>query len=489
MRFEFPLRAKFLFAIAVAVVALPFCGFANNPAQKPTAKALSVPILFVEAPAFLPRAGLKGEERFPQGAQIFSLESAGAKPVQLIADFFATADPNVSFDAKSILFAGKKTAGDSWKIYEFRLATKEVRQIFASREDEAATDQIRPLYLPYDRVVYARRTAQGFRVEAAQLDGEKIQPLTFIPSSALPVDVQADGRILFESYYPLGVGKTPELFLVYSDGSGVESYRCDHPGEKGDKNAEPDASATVGRWGGHQDTAGDVLFTHGDSLARFTSALATEASVAAEKLSYSSGPVEVSEGTWIVSARGSTQKHYSLAMESNATHSAVTLVADPEKDLVEPVLVSARTRPNHHPSGLHDWGFGNFLALDARLTRDAALAGQPTAVRMEALDAQGKIVVLGSAPVEADGSFFVQTTGDTPVRFALLDKDGKVLRTERGFIWIKKGEQRICVGCHTGPEHSSENKVPAVLLRTTTPADLKLKTDARKEKPVDAGEN
>ena len=312
MRFEVPLRAKFLFAIAAAVIALPFCGFTNNPEQKVAANGLSSPLLFVEAPIYLPLAGLKGEERFPQGAQIFSLESAGTKPVQLIADFFATADPNVSFDAKKILFAGKKTAGDSWKIYEYSLAAKEVRQIFAAGEDEAATDLIRPLYLPHDRVVYARRTKQGFQVEAAQLDGTGNQPLTFVPASALPVDVLADGRILFESYYPLGVGKTPELFLVYSDGSGVESYRCDHPGVKTDKNAEPDASAAVGRWGGHQDAAGDVRFTHGNSLARFTSALATEVPVAAAKLSYSSGPVEASEGTWIESARGAAQKHYSL---------------------------------------------------------------------------------------------------------------------------------------------------------------------------------
>ena len=32
----------------------------------------------------------------------------------------------------------------------------------------------------------------------------------------------------FESDYPLGVGGIPEIYTVYSDGSGVESYRCDH---------------------------------------------------------------------------------------------------------------------------------------------------------------------------------------------------------------------------------------------------------------------
>ena len=47
-----------------------------------------------------------------------------------------------------------------------------------------------------------------------------------------------------------------------------------------------------------------------------------------------------------------------------------------------------------------------------------------------------------------------------------------VVRQEHGWFWIRRGEQRICVGCHTGPERSSENRVPGVLLHTTTPVDL-----------------
>jgi hypothetical protein len=46
------------------------------------------------------------------------------------------------------------------------------------------------------------------------------------------------------------------------------------------------------------------------------------------------------------------------------------------------------------------------------------------------------------------------------------------MRQEHGWFWIRRGEQRICVGCHTGPERAAENRMPAVLLRTTTPVDL-----------------
>ena len=76
---------------------------------------------------------------------------------------------------------------------------------------------------------------------------------------------------------------------------------------------------------------------------------------------------------------------------------------------------------------------------------------------------------MGTAPVEPDGSFFVKTPADRPIRFALLDAKGAVIRQEHGWFWIRRGEQRFCVGCHAGPERAPENRVPAVLLHTTTP--------------------
>ena len=112
------------------------------------------------------------------------------------------------------------------------------------------------------------------------------------------------------------------------------------------------------------------------------------------------------------------------------------------------------------------------LALDARQSREGDLKVTPAQVRLEAIEADGRMVVMGTAPVETDGSFFVKTPADRPIRIALLDANGSVVREEHGWFWIRRGEQRYCVGCHTGPERSSENRVPAVLLRTTTPVDL-----------------
>jgi hypothetical protein len=466
--------ARVLAATASIALLIPVCGFSPGPESPSLEQVPSADIIVTAAPVYQPLAALRGEERFPKGAQLLLVHEGKAEP--LLPTFAASADANVSFDGKTVLFAGKQAATDPWQIWELTLANRFLRKLIAG-----PADAIRPFYLPAGRLVYALRTPQGFQLEAAGKDasslmapidadaGSTVVPLSYIPASAIPADVLLDGRILFEAGFPLGSGTTPELYLVYSDGSGVESYRCDH------------GSA---RWGGKQLASGDVVFTHGASLARFTSPVAHEVSIAAPHAEYSGAIAEMASGAWLVSARPAPGTHYALklgqpaspansATQSKAGPAALqTVLAISGKDLVEPVVVAPRTRPHRHPSGLHDWSYANMMALDARMSRAGDMKLTPAKVRLEMLDAAGHTVVTGTAPIEADGSFFVQTPADKPIRFALLDQKGAVLRQEHGWFWIRRGEQRICVGCHTGPERASENHVPAVLLRTTTPVNL-----------------
>jgi hypothetical protein len=437
------------------------CGFAPSISQ-----TIGSDVIVTAAPVYEPLAALRGGERFPRGARLLLIHEGNAEP--LVPEFAASADASVSFDGRAVLFAGKKLAGDSWQIWELTLADHTVRPVTTG-----TADAIRPLYLPGWRVVYALRTPQGFQLQSARMTESKalteiegsganpVVPLTYMGASAVPADVLADGRILFEAGFPLGDGTTPELFLVYQDGSGVESYRCDHP-----------RSGAGGRWGGKQLESGDVVFTHGGSLARFTSPLAHEEKITAPRGEYAGAIAETGSGVWLLSVRESTQARYALRLWKPGAAAMQMVLARSGENLVEPVVVSAHERPRRHPSALHDWDYANLLALDARVSRDGALKGVPTTVRLETQDAVGKAVAMGTAPVERDGSFFVKAPADRAIRFVLLDAKGSVLRQEHGWFWIRRGEQRICVGCHAGPEHAAENRVPEVLLRTTTPVDL-----------------
>jgi len=460
-------RFRVPWAAARCGLLMAACGFSPFISQS---QVRSAPILFdvivTAAPAYDPLAALRGGERFPKGAQLLLIHEGKSQP--LVPGFAASADASISFEGDKVLFSGKKTSADPWQIWELTLVDRNVRQVVTS-----GTDAIRPLYLPAWRLVYAQRTPRGFQLQSSrlveskaleQIEGPAAKPnfpLTHAGLSAIPSDVLADGRILFESGFPLGEGKTPELFLVYSDGSGVESYRCDHP-----------AKTIDGRWGGRQLKSGDVVFTHGTSLARFTSPLGQEERVAAPRAEYAGAIAETASGEWLVSARVSATAGYALRLWRPGSSAMQTVLAQNDMNLLDPVLIAPRNRPRRHPSALHDWDYANLLALDARLSRDGPLKGAPVSVRLETQDASGNAVSMGAAPVEADGSFFVKAPSDRAIRFVLLNAKGEVLRQEHGWFWIRSGEQRYCVGCHAGPERAPENRVPKVLLRTTTPVDL-----------------
>ena len=457
-------------AIALSVLR-PACALAEQSKVAPGADFGDY--IVTAAPIYKQLAELRGEERFPGGARLLLVHNGKSEP--LVPEFSASADADVSFDGLWVMFAGKKNASDPWQIWELNLQDRNVRSVIATK-----TDAVRPLYLPGGRLVWAQHTANGFELESTEdvrrreapalnpTAGPGITPLTYMRGNAFPTGVLHDGRILFQAGFPSGTAATPEIYLVYADGSGVESYRCDHG---------------RGRWGARQLASGDVIFTHGSVLGRFSSPLAHETHIAAPTAQYAGSVVETAAGAWLLSTRLAGQSHYAMTLWNPHTVSStqvaklVPVLALTGADLVDPVLVAARMRPKRHPSGLHPWNYANLLALDARISRDGTLRGIPSEVQVEVQDANGRAVVAGKAPVEQDGSFYVRVPGDKPIRFSLLDKRGVVLRQERGWFWARGGEQRYCVGCHAGPERGSENRVPAVLMRSTDPTDL---TDLKK---------
>ena len=259
-------------------------------------------------------------------------------------------------------------------------------------------------YLPDDRVIYAREVGGRFVIEAKELASNKTLALTYLPSSAIPTDVLRDGRILFESNYPLGVGGNPEIYTVYSDGSGVESYRCDHG---------------AGHHSARQQASGETVFSSSHGLAKFTSARAEESKLSLPAGEYAGDVAEMTEGDWLLAWRPESKSTYRLMRWVPGGRELKPLLAESGVNVIQPVLLAPRTVPNRHPSGLHDWPNANLLCLNAYTAKRQLVAGSIRSVRLYARDESGHPRLLGTAPVERDGSFFVQVPSEQPIQFEL----------------------------------------------------------------------
>ena len=434
-----------ILACVLLATALP------SPKPAPSAAVGDLPqLLYTAASSYEPLAWMRGGDRFRADATIIVHDGDRQRP--LVPDFAASADPAVSFDGQRILFAGKVYPQDHWRIWEFALDSGAVRPVTS-----AAEDCIRPFYLPEGRIVYARRVQGQFAIERLDLTGKNPLLLTYGPANFLPTDVLRDGRILFEAGFPLGSEDVPEIYAVYSDGSGVESYRCDHG---------------TARHSARQVHSGDVIFAASHGLARFTSPRAQGVPVYAPAGEYAGDVAETASGDWLLSWRPNAALPFRLMRWTPGTADFKPALEPVYANVMQPVLLGSRAIVNRHPSGLHDWPNANLLCLNAYTSKYKFAPGSIHSARIYTRDDQSKPKLLGTAPVERDGSFFVQVPADQPLQVELLDAAGKTLHRESGFFWMRRGEQRGCVGCHAGPETSPENAVPMILLKSTTPADL-----------------
>ncbi len=453
-----------------------------------------VPYVYTETPHYE-----GGVDRFPRGATLQIVRHGVKTP--LFRTFAASADASISFDARRIVFAGKRRTADPWQIWEGPLDG-------APSQVTAQGESITPFYLPGGKIVYSLRTASGFQIEVISPDTRITHRLTFAPGDYLVCDVLRDGRILFAGPHPAGGGNMRDIYTIYSDGSGVETYRCDH---------------RHSRAAGREISSGDIVFESGGRLARFTSVRAVEQPLPQPEGTFAGPVAEISPGEWLVSYRPDLGSPYALyrwmppsnSLENplppgrgSSTHrdpatsrdpsttrhpatsrdregadgprriltphgnSLVKLQSTPGAQMVQPVLVRPRQTPKRHPSGLGDRDGANLLCLNVYATNEPIRAGSVAAVRVWAQDGAGVAVALGQAPVAVDGSFFVQVPEDRPIRFELLDRAGKTAAAEHGWFWARRGEQRVCTGCHAGPSRAPENVVPDVLLHNPEPVRI-----------------
>ncbi len=80
--------------------------------------------------------------------------------------------------------------------------------------------------------------------------------------------------------------------------------------------------------------------------------------------------------------------------------------------------------------------------------------------------------------IQAVGQSKVEVPVDRPIRFALLDQNGEIIKEQHSWIWARPGEERGCVGCHEDKAVVPDNRWPLTLKRMDTPMRLGLDDSA-----------
>jgi Hydrazine synthase alpha subunit middle domain len=478
-------QPNFLVHVRVtAAILLTICAVAFASDTKPSssasrssslAKAARPDIVFVQAATFSDRSG---GQRFPEGSRIVRLQSQTnpAVPQVLTPEFFAAADPQVGFDAARILFSGQKARGDKWQVWEMDADGSRQQQV-----TRCAEDCLRPGYLPGDEIVLTVLDQKdGSHLAVANSDGSNLHRITFSPGDWWFETVLRDGRILASASWPLSPAaqsSAPRLFYTLRpDGAAMDSFRCDHqpPSMREDAAELEDGSiifirVPVRPW----QSGGELTEIQRGALAENKIGTAGDGYLS---------PRPYFQNQLIVARRlsqspGAPQRFALYSFDVQKQLIGAVIYRDPHLSSIQAVALAAHPVPKKFWSTLNlDSKVGYFISLDSYSSADAPngrVASPIAQVRVITHDSgEDQERILGQAPVEKDGSFYLEVPADQPVRFELLDASGKLIAAEKSWIWARPGEQRGCAGCHGDKALAPENRWPMTLRRFDTPTHL-----------------
>ena len=91
--------------------------------------------------------------------------------------------------------------------------------------------------------------------------------------------------------------------------------------------------------------------------------------------------------------------------------------------------------------------------------------------RIGAANASPGKQVLGTVPVEADGSAFFKAPSGVPLLFQVLDRQGRAVQTMRSLTYLQKGENSSCIGCHESAD-STPGSAPRAMALKRPPSNI-----------------
>lgn len=463
-----------------------------------------------------------------------SVVEDGRLKAQPLAGSFLS--PEVSFDGRTILFAHSECQAKNtyqWAPeYSFHVFKCNVDGTGLVQLTDGPCDDFDPCFLPNGRVVFISERRGGYlrcgrhcpvyTMFSMRPDGSDIFCFSFHETHEWHPSVTNDGMVVYSrwDYVDRDTNIAHHIWTCYPDGRDPRSFHGNYPARRETRpwmeqniRAIPGSHKFVAVTGAHHGNAFGslVLIDHqleDDGATSQLTRLTPEV------------PFPEAEGRPIgqYMAYGTpwplSEDDYLCVYDPNARNRGVywidrfgnkeLIYRDPSISCLDPIPLRPRPRPPVIPSetsqaaedrhkdrpatiavmNIYDSDFTWPEDTDIKSLRVVQLLPKSTAPpnkpRIGVANQTNARAVLGTVPVEEDGSVYFEAPVGKAIYFQALDEKGMAIQSMRSATYVHPGEQLRCQGCH-------EPKRRAVSRREQLP--LALKRSPSKIKPDVEGSN
>ncbi len=415
--------------------------------------------------------------------------------------------PDLSFDAQRVLFCFWAEGERSFHLYEINLDGTGLRQLTFGEYDD-----IDPIYLPDGKIAFTTTRCNtyvrcmpytySYILARCDADGQNIYLLSRNNEPDWLPTLLNDGRMIYSrwEYTDKALWRIQSLWTTNQDGTntavfwGNQSVWPDHLTEARPIPGSPRVMFTgVAHHNWFDGSIGIIdpregfNFPHG--LTKVTCDIpwpecgeppsdvpeSPDYHVSGGYTAYKT-PYPLSEKDFLVSARGPDDKFRLYLMDTDGNRE---LIYEGVYNIWHAMPIKPRLSPPYQPDRVAWPGTGDkreetkpgylyssdiyrnvpdlprgsakyirVLQIDPKTasswTRDSRFSGPGTSI----LQDDGVKRILGTAPINDDGSVYVEVPAGKALHFQVLDERYRALQTMRTFTGVMPGEVRGCVGCH-----------------------------------------
>ncbi|MBM3290103.1 MAG: hypothetical protein FJY92_08130, partial [Candidatus Hydrogenedentes bacterium] len=421
---------------------------------------------------------------YADGTKLLKLDPASGECTTLLDDAGGgVRDPQVSYDGTKILFSYRKGGSANYHLYDIGVDGSGLRQL-----TDGPFDDIEPTYLPDGDIMFVssrcKRWVNCWLTQVAVLyrceaDGKNVRQVSGnIEHDNTPWPL-SDGRILYQrwEYVDRSQVHYHHLWAMNPDGTGQMPYYGNlNPGILMiDAKPIPGTESIVSLFSpghGQREHAGQVAIVNpklgpdAPEAVRFlhnAKDFRDPYPLAEDKILVARGP-----RIMLMNGAGELAEMYALSDAEREAgfecHEPRPIVAHPREpvlptrarlDETAGRLVLANVYDGRNMAGVQPGDIKKLLVLES-LPKPINYTGG-----MEPLSYGGTFTlerVLGTVPVEADGSAYFETPAMRSILLVALDEHDMSVKRMQSFFSVQPGETLSCAGCH---EQRTRTALPA----------------------------